>query len=141
MRYALQLGCYLLSLSLSACGGEVLGIGSLVMQGLQMAGGNSTSPSGTKNSAPFMRPNNADEQRALDDLSSRAVSQSCIAGKEDPERAAAASPMERLPNSAPRQCGYRDVCLPGHARPVRMMICEKLGQSASAVPFQVLGTP
>ena len=61
MRYAQHIGCCLLSFALSACGGEILGVGSLLMQGLQMASGTSPAPSGAKNSPPFTRTNNADE--------------------------------------------------------------------------------
>lgn len=129
MRHALHIGCCLLSLALPACGGEILGVGSLVMQGLQMASGTNAAPSGAKNSAPFARANNAAEQRALDDVASRAVSQSCVATKDVPEQAS----IERRTVAAPRHCGYRDVCLAGHTRPVRMLICEKPDQSATAV--------
>ena len=129
MRYAQHIGCCLLSFALSACGGEILGVGSLLMQGLQMASGTSPAPSGAKNSPPFTRTNNAGEQRALDDVASRAVSQSCVATKDTLEQA----PIERRTVAAPRHCGYRDVCLAGHTRPVRMLICEKPDQSAAAV--------
>ena len=127
MRHVLHIACCLLSLALSACGGEILGVGSLVMQGLQMASGGSAPPSGSKNSAPFTRANDADERQALDDVASRAVSQGCVTAKDGSAQALS----ERRSVAAPRHCGYRDVCLAGHARPVRMLICEKPDQSAA----------
>lgn len=135
MRYALHLGCCLLSLTLSACGGEVLGIGSLVMQGLQMAGGNATASPAVAQSGPFARQNNAQEQEALSDVASRAVSQSCVGAKdgESPTMARASSPLPRPAVSAPRRCGYQTICLPGNAHPVRMLICEQPSQTTAAV--------
>jgi hypothetical protein len=148
MGYALKICCVLLSLSLSACGGEVLGIGSLVMQGLQMAsGGGSSSTNGSKNTAPFTRMDNAQDQQALSDVTSKTVSQACTAANEAATNATAAnatavnatavnetkgsaeqvrqSPLPQTAQaSTQRQCGYRNICLPGNARPVRMLICE-----------------
>ena len=135
MRYALQLGCCLLCLTLSACGGEVLGLGSLVMQGLQMAGGSGASSPAVAQSGPFARQDNTQEQQALNDVASRVVSQSCVGAKdgESPTAASVSSPMPRPAVSAPRQCGYQTICLPGHARPVRMLICEQPSQTTTAV--------
>lgn len=140
MRYALPVVCCLLSFSLSACGGEVLGIGSLVMQGLQMAGGSGSSSSAAPvQSGPFAKQNNAQEQQALNDVASRAVSQSCVGAKdgEAPASAGTPAPLPRsVAVSAPRQCGYQTICLPGNARPVRMLICEKPGQTTTAASAQ-----
>jgi hypothetical protein len=142
MGYALKICCVLLSLSLSACGGEVLGIGSLVMQGLQMASGGASSTNGSKNTAPFTRMNNAQEQQALSDVTSKTISQACTAANETAANEAATnatavnettgsaeqarqSPLpQTVQASTQRQCGYRNICLPGNARPVRMLICE-----------------
>ncbi|HEY4134311.1 MAG TPA: hypothetical protein VGO34_03765 [Alphaproteobacteria bacterium] len=127
MGYALKICCVLLSLGLSACGGAAVGIGSLVMQGLQMASGTTPSSSNaSKNTAPFTRTDNAQEQQGLQDVTSKTVSESCTAIKEE----AAASPegqQSLLPSAQAtgrRQCGYRNVCLPGTSRPVKMLICE-----------------
>jgi hypothetical protein len=126
----------LLSLALAACGGEVVGLGSLLVQGLQMASGGATPPaSGGRNTTPFTRQDNAQERQALDDVSSRQVSQSCVAQK-DVQKDAQATPDDAAQSPAPafarRQCGFRDVCLPGHVRPVRMLICEAPMATAAA---------
>jgi hypothetical protein len=133
MRHVLPLGCLLLSLSVPACSGETLGIGALLMQGSQMAGGAGSMPGASKNSAPFARQSDAQERRTLDDVASRPVSQSCVTEKNvmpptggvisEPPTGGARSEPRGV--AAPRHCGYRDICLAGHARPVRMLICER----------------
>lgn len=106
---------------LSGCGGGLAGIGSLVMQSLQLAGGGASDSGSGKNRAPSTRTDRAQELRELDDVTSRGVSQSCLAAKEG----MAFSLTSSVTSDALRQCAYRDVCLPGHARPARMLVCEK----------------
>ncbi len=129
---------------LSGCGAEVLGVGSLVTQGLQLAGG---SENNAKAASPFSGPDHAADQRALEDLTNRAVSYACRAqlpgagragderdmtAKQETEQKTARVTSNAATASAPhgssgrRQCGYREICLPGYTKPVTMLVCENV---------------
>ena len=110
------------------------GLGSLVAQGLQALGGDGPSGAPTQ-SGPFRIPDNSRVMEEIDDLASRAISQACSteAGSSPAEASAAAgsSPAASEAKAGPAtvaaddpdaRCGYRPVCFPGNARPVRMLI-------------------
>jgi hypothetical protein len=120
--------------SLAGCALGGAGLGSLVAQGLQgLGGGASGAPT---NAGPFRTVDNTETMRQLDDLASRAVSQTCAAdtgpsspSAEAPASAPAAQSHEPSDNSESSddpdaRCGYRNICLPGNMRPVRMLICR-----------------
>lgn len=137
MRYGAILAILAWAGLLTGCG--AVGLGSLVAQGLGAAigGGSDNAP---KNAAPFRRIDHAQEQRALDDVTSRAVTHACRAQlppAEDAvssETAAAEAETGADGETAPavrRRCGYQPICLPGHARPVTILVC----QTAAAKPL------
>lgn len=113
--------------SLSGCGAEVLGVGSLVMQGLQLAGGGGES-GGQANMAPFRPLDHSAEQRALEDVTTRAVSQACQLQLPDKDAYAKGDSSTATASGGPpaprRRCGYQPICLPGHSKPVTMLVCE-----------------
>jgi len=119
----------------SGCVSEAVGLGSLVMQGLGIGSGGTT-PAAAGQAGPFRAPDLSQEMQALDDVTSRAVSQSCtasLAPKRDATSAASNAPSGKAPTAEPadaggigpnRMCGYRKMCLPGNVRPVTMFVCE-----------------
>lgn len=117
-----------LLLSLAGCALGGAGLGSLLAQGLQGLGGASSAPT---NTGPFRTFDNSQTVQQLDDLASRAVSQACVA--ETHSSATNADPStggqpetsdSGSPDDADARCGYRNICLPGNTRPVRMLICR-----------------
>jgi hypothetical protein len=131
-RFALP---FALLFCLAACAVGGAGLGSLVAQGLQALGGDGPSGAPTQ-SGPFRIPDNSRAMEEIDDLASRAVSQACSteAGSSPAQTSATADspaaseakagPATAAPDDPDARCGYRPVCFPGNARPVRMLICR-----------------
>jgi hypothetical protein len=120
--------------SLAGCALGGAGLGSLVAQGLQGIGGSAGAPT---NTGPFRTVDNSQTIQQLDDLASRTVSQTCAAEAGSSQLAEAPSATSDSQSTQPREsespvsaddpdarCGYRNICLPGNVRPMRMLICR-----------------
>jgi hypothetical protein len=110
--------------SLTGCAIGGAELGSLAAAGLQALAGDS--PHGPTNTGPFRTVDNSQTIQQLDDLASRTVSRTCVADTErsttSEEQAAASDPTSAGDDDA--RCAYRNICLPGNMRPVRMLVCR-----------------
>jgi hypothetical protein len=129
MRWHRCLLSIVLPLSLAGCAIGGAGIGSLVAGGLQALGGDSSGAS--NNTGPFRTVDNSQTIQQLDDLASRAVSQACAAEMERYTSSEAPSTKDQAeasdqPSAEDRddRCAYRNICLPGNTRPLRMLVCR-----------------
>jgi hypothetical protein len=118
-----------LLLSLAGCAIGGAGLGSLVAGGLQGLGGDSSGA--PTNTGPFRTIDNSQTVQQLDDLASRAISQACTA-EMDHSKNSESSTADGQPQASDAEsvdgfdarCGYRNICLPGNTRPVRMLVCR-----------------
>lgn|GEM_PF-6351240 len=91
-------------------------------------------PSGPGAAGAMPQPAPIGEQ--LSDVTSAVVDEACRA--QLPAKAENETPKP-AGNKGNKACGYRDVCLPGHARPKRLMVCEILSVEDKALQQSVAG--